>query len=160
MTAAPRPPPEDAARFTPGAQVEGSFEFADAHKDSFRALAASMSFVGVCTMLFGVLSGVFFVGALYAGLASLALGTAAGSALCLVSAWWTMSAGRSLSALVATRGRDVEHLMQAVHQLRRLFGLARVIIVLIAFAAVGGGAVIVWCNFVVERGGKCFGGWL
>jgi hypothetical protein len=132
------------------------YEFVDSHKASFRALAASMSFVGVCTMLFGVLSCLFFVGALYAGLASLALGTAAGSALCLLIAWWTVSAGRSLSALVATRGRDVEHLMQAVAQLRRLFGLARVVIVLIAFVAVGGGAVIVWCTLVVERGGKCF----
>jgi hypothetical protein len=158
MTASPRPPAKDAGRSSSGEEgQEGQerYEFADAHKESFRPLAASMSFVGVCTMLFGMLSSVFFVGALYAGLASLALGTAVTSALSLVIAWWTVSAGRSLSALVATRGRDVEHLMQAVAQLRRLFGLARVIIVLIAFVAVGGGAVIVWCTFVVEKGGKC-----
>jgi hypothetical protein len=156
MTASSRPTPRDAARGAPGAKVEESYEFADEQKESFRALAASMSFVGVCTMLFGALSGVFFVGALYAGLFPLALGTAASSALCLIIAWWTVTAGRSLSALVATRGRDVEHLMKAVAQLRRLFGLARVVIVLIAFAAVGGGGFVVWCTFVLERGGKCF----
>ena len=159
MTAASRPPEGDAPRSHSQAKVEGSYEFDDAHKERFRALAASMSFVGVCTMLFGVLGAVFFVGALYSGLVPLALGTAAGSALCLGVAWWTASAGRSLSALVSTRGRDLEYLMQAVTQLRRLFGLARVVIVVIAFAAVGGGALIVWCTFVAERGGKCLGAW-
>jgi hypothetical protein len=159
MTASPRPSPRDATRVVSGAEIEGGYEFGDAHKESFRALAASMSFVGACTMLFGLLLSVFFAGALYEGLVALAFGTAASSALCLVLAWWTVSAGRSLSALVATRGRDVEHLMQAVVQFRRLFGLARILIVLIAFAAVAAGAVIVWCNLVLERGGKCFGPW-
>jgi hypothetical protein len=159
MTASPRPGPRDVARAGSGTEAEDAYEFADAHKDSFRALAASMSFVGVCTMLFGVLLGVFFAGALYEGFPALALGTAASSALCLLLAWWTVSAGRSLSALVATRGHDVEHLMQAVSQFRRLFGLARVLIVIIAFAAVAGGTLVVWCTFVLEKGGKCFAAW-
>src|SRR2546430_10453745 len=119
MTLAPRPSAPDAPR--PGTSKEGAYEFTDTSKDSFRALAASMSFVGVCAMLFGALASVFALGALYAGLLALAIGTACGAAFSLVTAWWTMSAGRSLSALVATRGRDVGHLMRATAQLRRLF---------------------------------------
>jgi hypothetical protein len=48
--------------------------------------------------------------------------------------------------------------MEAVVQLRRLFGLARVVIILLAMLVTVGGALVVWCTLVVERGGKCFGG--
>jgi hypothetical protein len=59
--------------------------------------------------------------------------------------------------MVRTRGQDVERLMEAVVQLRRLFGLARVVIIVLAMLVSVGGAMVVWCNLVVERGGKCFG---
>jgi hypothetical protein len=156
-------PPSRPAPAPAGPEAEGprsaDYEFADRDKDSFRELAASVSFVGVCTMLFGVLSCTFFAGALYAGFASSAFATAGIGALSLVTAWWMVSAGRSLSALVRTRGRDVEDLMEAVTQFRRLFGLARVVIVLVAVMAVAGGAFIVWCTVVLDRGGKCFNPW-
>jgi hypothetical protein len=165
MTAAPHPPATDARR--PGAEASkppGSpdppvYEFEDAHKDSFRALAGSVSFVGVCTMLFGAMLCMFFVGAIYSGFLSSAIGTAFGAAICLTTAFWMVLAGRELSALVSTRGRDVAHLMATVRQLRRLFGLARVIVILLALLAVFGGSVVVWCTLVVDRGGKCFAPW-
>jgi hypothetical protein len=72
-------------------------------------------------------------------------------------AWWMVSAGRSLSSMVRTRGQDVERLMEAVVQLRRLFGLARVVIIVLAMLVTLGGALVVWCNVMVERGGKCLG---
>ncbi len=140
-----------------GPAADPGYEFADAPKESFRALAASVSFVGVCTMLFGALAAVFFVGELYAGFAAYAVAAAAIAVFCLLGAWWMVSAGRSLSALVATRGRDVDHLMGAVAAFRRFFGLARVVIVAISLAAVAGGSLVVWCELVQDRGGKCFG---
>ena len=75
-----------------------------------------------------------------------------------VTAWWMVAAGRSLSAMVRTRGRDVELLMESVVHLRRVFGLWRVSIIVLALAITAGGAAVVWCTFVVERGGKCFAG--
>lgn len=153
MSAAPRPPPPESA---PAANDAG-YEFVDAHKESFRALAASVSFVGVCTMLFALLASIFSVGELYTGFVWGAVGMATLAALCLLTAWWMMSAGRALSALVATRGRDVEYLMAAVVHLRRFFGLARIVIVVLAVAVVGAGGIVVWCTLVVDRGGKCFG---
>jgi hypothetical protein len=140
----------------PGAP--GEYEFSDLHKDSFRALGASMSFVGVCTMMFALLSAVFALGEVFMGFVPNAIGTAAAAGLDGVMAWWMLAAGRSLSGMVRTRGRDVVQLMEAVVQLRRLFGLARVVIIVLAMGVTIGGAAVVWCNFVVERGGKCFGG--
>ncbi|MDP9152602.1 MAG: hypothetical protein M3O36_21980 [Myxococcota bacterium] len=133
-----------------------AYEFSEAHRNSFGALAASMSFVGVCCFLSGGLAAMFVVGELVAGLLPNALATVAIGAVDLAMAWWTVSAGRSLSALVGTRGRDVEHLMEAVQQLRRLFGFLRIVVIGLAVAIVGSAALVVWCMRVVERGGKCF----
>ncbi len=72
MSAEPRPSLPDASP----ALKETAYEFEDAHKESFRALAASMSFVGVCAMLLGVLSCAFFAGELYAGSVAAAVGMA------------------------------------------------------------------------------------
>jgi hypothetical protein len=143
---APRPAPPEPRLPEPRSEP---YEFSEAHKDSFRALAASVSFVGVCTLMFAGLSAVF---------APNGLGTAVAAAVYGVMAWWMVSAGRSLSAMVRTKGQDVERLMEAVVQLRRLFGLARIVIILLAMLVTVGGALVVWCNLVVERGGKCFGG--
>jgi hypothetical protein len=148
------PPKSDAPRLPP---VPEPFEFSEAHKDSFRALAASVSFVGACTLMFAGLSAVFALGEFYMGFVPNGVGTALAAALYGVMAWWMVSAGRSLSAMVRTRGQDVERLMEAVVQLRRLFGLARVVIIVLAMIVSGAGALLVWCNLMVERGGKCLG---
>jgi hypothetical protein len=148
-------PKSDAQRPPPPAV---SYDFSDADKDSFRALAASVSFVGVCTLMFAGLSAVFACGELFMGFVPNGLGTALATGVFGVTAWWMVSAGRSLSAMVRTRGQDVERLMEAVSQLRKLFGLARVVIILLAMAVTVGGALVVWCNVIVEKGGKCFGG--
>jgi hypothetical protein len=148
-------PKSDAQRPSP---TPASYEFSDAHKDAFRALAASVSFVGVCTLMFAGLSAVFACGELFLGFVPNGLATALATGLFGVLAWWMVSAGRSLSAMVRTRGQDVERLMEAVAQLRKLFGLARVVIILLAMVVSVGGALVVWCNLIVEKGGKCFGG--
>jgi len=142
-------PKSDAQRPPPPAV---SYDFSDADKDSFRALAASVSFVGVCTLMFAGLSAVFACGELFMGFVPNGLGTA------LATGVFGVTAGCSLSAMVRTRGQDVERLMEAVSQLRKLFGLARVVIILLAMAVTVGGALVVWCNVIVEKGGKCFGG--
>ncbi len=156
-------PPADAPRApaprASAAPPPGEYEFSEERKEDLAALAASMSFVGVCVMLLGLMSGTFALAAGYGGFAAVGVALVAGAAVCIPLGWWAMSAGRSLSALVRTRGRDVAHLMDAVVQLRRLFGFARVFIIVYALAAAVAGAAFVWCNFVVEKGGKCFAAW-
>jgi hypothetical protein len=146
MTDAPRPKEPSPA----------PYEFSDAHKESFRVLATSMSFVGVCAFLFGLLAGVFVLAELYEGFVPNAIGTAVGAAYYVVTAFWMLSAGRSLSAMLRTRGRDVEYLMDAVTQLRRLFGLVRVVIIVFAFVVMLALGAYVWCS-VLHPGGRCLG---
>jgi hypothetical protein len=157
-------PPRTSTRPTPSvAKPQASpppeeYEFSEAHKEVFASLAASMSFVGVCEMLLGVVSGVFALGAAYGGFLPVAMGLVVGAAICMPLGWWMTAAGRSLSALVRTRGRDIARLMEAVVQLRRLFGFARVFVILYALAAMAAGAAFVWCNFAADKGGRCFAG--
>jgi len=161
-SAAPPTPRASAAPPAPRASAApppGEFEFSEANKEHLAALAASTSFVGVCVMLLGLMSGTFALAAGYGGFAAIGAGLVAGAAVCLPLGWWATSAGRSLSALVRTRGRDVALLMEAVGQLRRLFGFARIFIIIYALAAAAAGAGFVWCNFVVDKGGKCFAAW-
>ena len=142
----------------------GHVEFSEGERESLRALAASMSFVGVCLILFGGLLGILAAGALYSGFAT--SGLAMGAVVALVVAvaylpagWWAMSGGRSLSALVRTRGRDAHHLLEAVGQMRRLFGLARALIIVQALVIAGVMSVFIWCSFVVDKTAKCWGPW-
>jgi hypothetical protein len=143
---------------------QGGVSFSEEQRESFRALAASMSFVGVCSILFGVLLGLLAAGALYSGfttngltvLAVVVLGVSVGY---IPAGWWAMAGGRSLSALVSTRGRDVAHLMASVKQLRALFGFARAVIIVQALVIAAVAGVLVWCTLVVDKGTKCVVPW-
>jgi hypothetical protein len=135
------------------------YDFSEVDKERFRGLAQSMSFVGACvTFLLGGLVGVGGLGAIYSGFAWVGVGLLAIAAVSTALGWWTMSAGRSLSSLVRTHGRDVGHLMDAVGPMRRLFGFALVIVILVTMLAMLACAGIAWCMVVGEGGGKCFGG--
>jgi hypothetical protein len=134
------------------------YRFSDAHRDLFRSLAQSMSFVGVSMLLLSVLGGLLFAfvsfseGFVLSGIGAILVAIASA-----MMAWWTMSAGRSLGALVRTQGRDVHRLMEGVAQLRLLFGFARVVVILYTLLAVLVAAGIFWCLLVGQAGGKCLG---
>ncbi len=147
------PPAEAPARPAP------DYEFSDAHKEAFQGLAASLSFVGVCTMLLGVMSCLFALGAVYAGYVANGVVLLVCAGAFVVTAWWTVSAGRALSSMVSTRGRDIERLMEAVTHLRRLFGFTRVAIIFAAIALVAVAGLIVWCTVLMDKGGRCPVGW-
>jgi hypothetical protein len=129
----------------------GAYEFSDDHKESFRSLSLSMSFLGVCAMLMGGLSAVFALGALFEGLVPNGIVTVIYAVLMMLMASWLLSGGRSLSAMMRTRGRDVDYLMETVQQLRRLFGMT---LVLLMVGMLGSIALVVWCAL---GSGKCFG---
>jgi hypothetical protein len=151
-------PPHDPSQASPSASPSrGPFEFSESGRDAIRALAASMSFVGVCLMLFGGLLGAFGVVALSAGFPWVALGLVVVASVYVPTAWWTMSGGRSLSAIVRTRGRDIEHLNEAVAQLRRLFAFARGIIIVQTLLLTAIGSIFVWCTLLADKGDRCLG---
>jgi hypothetical protein len=132
------------------------FELSDEQRESVRSLAASMSFVGACLMLFGVLLASFAFIALYTGFPLGAVGLFVVAAAYTPTAWWTMSGGRSLAAVPRTRGRDIHHLMDAVLQLRRLFAFARGVILIQTLLLTAIAGIFVWCTFVIEKADRCF----
>jgi hypothetical protein len=134
-------------------EPEPSFEFSDEQKESFRALATSMGFLGACTMILGALSAVFALGAIYESFVPNGIFAGIYAVILLLMASWMLSASRSLSAMLRTRGRDVQYLMEAVHQLRRLFGMT---LVLLMIGMLGAVAMVAWCALGAGSG-RCFG---
>jgi hypothetical protein len=134
------------------------YEFSEGDKESFRALAQSMSFVGVSLLLLGGLGGTIFGFVAFSeGFVGTGFGVLVAAAAWLPMAWWTMSAGRSLGALVRTHGRDVVRLMEAVKQLRLLFAFTRIVIIVCALLVVLFAGAVVWCTLLGATSGKCFG---
>jgi hypothetical protein len=127
------------------------FEFSDVQKESFRALSTSMSVLGVFLMLLGGLSAVFALGALYEGFAVNGVVIGVYAVVLMLMASWLLGGGRSLSAMMRTRGRDVDYLMETVGQLRRYFGLTLILLMVGMMATI---AAVVFC---VVSNGKCFG---
>jgi hypothetical protein len=116
-------------------------------------LATSMSFLGACTMIIGGLSAVFALGAIYESFVPNGIFAGVYAVILLLMASWLLSAGRSLSAMMRTRGRDVQYLMEAVQQLRRLFGMT---LVLLMIGMLGTVAMVAWCALGAGTG-RCFG---
>jgi hypothetical protein len=90
------------------------------------------------------------LGALVEGYPPFAGGAAVGALVYGFGAVSMLSAGRSLSAMLRTRGRDVALLMEAITQLRRLFGLAMGLMLLV----LAGGMAVAWC---LVTGNKAWG---
>jgi len=140
----------------PAASLE--YRFSDGHRDIFRTLAQSMSFVGVSLVLLSLLGGAIF------GLVTFAQGLMLDGCAVLLAAlaliligWWIMAAGRSFGALVRTQGRDVKRLMEALVELRRLFAFARVVLIVSTLLVVLVAAGVYWCMFVGQAGSRCLG---
>ncbi len=157
VSEAPRPTPPSASprqgRDAPSRVELG--DFSDDQKEGFRALSASMSFVGACLVLFGALFGAFALVAFYAGFPWAALGLLAVAAVYGPTGWWTSSAGRALAGIVRTRGSDIKHLMDAVRELRRLFGFAVGIIVVQTLAMTALAGALAWCSVIADKGSRC-----
>ena len=153
-------PPEHASRALPEADPgPEEYEFSEAHKEGFAALAASASFVGVCVMMLGAMSALFALAAGYGGYVPIGIGLTAVAAVCVPLGWWATAAGRSLSAMVRTRGRDVAYLIDAGRAAPEALRSWRVFIIVYALAAAVAAAGFVWCNFVLDKGGRCFAAW-
>jgi hypothetical protein len=114
-----------------------------------------MSFVGVCLLLFGGLFAMFAGVAVYAGFPWGGLGLLVVAAAYGPTGWWTSSGGRALSGIVRTRGGDVDHLMEAVVQLRRLFAFARAIIIVQTLLVTAIAGAVAWCSVVSDKSGRC-----
>ncbi|QDV36571.1 hypothetical protein [Tautonia plasticadhaerens] len=104
------------------------FEFAEEHGRLIGDLGTKMHFVGLLTTILGVV-------ALLSGLLSRPEeGLTGASVVSILSAlflgavgFWSMRSGREFVLVSRTEGADIPHLMRALQNLRRLFGLQYVL---------------------------------
>src|SRR5262245_59996403 len=109
--------------------VGTQYEFTPAQEESIRDLAKKMQFVGFCLIVGGALACLTVFARNFVGLAS--------GVLNILMGVWTQSAAASFGRIVKTQGHDIGHLMDAVGELRKMYKLQIVRIVIAVVALVG-----------------------
>jgi hypothetical protein len=102
--------------------LPGQYEFSLAQNATIGNLATKMRFVGLFLILGGILQCVAAFAGHYGGLISGAVNIMVGV--------WTRNAAGSFQQIVATQGRDITHLMNALGELLKLYRLQYVLLVI------------------------------
>jgi hypothetical protein len=130
------PPQAGAPGFAPnqgGAQPGGEYEFSDQENHQINDLASKMRFVGLMGIIFGVILVLGGLAACAGG--SKTAGNGIGNFLqgifAILVGVWTRSAAAAFQRIVDTQGNDVFNLMGALGELRRIYGLQRVLLIIL-----------------------------
>ena len=102
-----------------------SYEFSTEQNSVFSSLASAMKVVGIVSCILGALSllpilanpGIIFINGPQA-------------IIFLVVGVWTTRASNSIKAIVDTQGNDIQHLMDAMSGLSKLYRLQRALMIL------------------------------
>jgi O-antigen ligase len=110
-----------------GYGAPGGYEFTPEQNQTISRLTSAMSFVGILFLILGCL-------AMFGGVAELVLVGSGGNSIITgivyaVLGGYTKQAASSFDTIVSTQGNDIPHLMNALDQLRRLYGVLRVLII-------------------------------
>ncbi|MFT3694061.1 MAG: hypothetical protein QM831_13030 [Kofleriaceae bacterium] len=106
-----------------GGNFEGKeYEFDQAENETIRTLAGPMRFVGVLSVVFGVLQLIFGMVGISKNTVGGLVTIGEGVALSLIGFWLT-SAASSLKEVVMTEGNDIANLMAALRKLRSVYTL-------------------------------------
>lgn len=103
-----------------GGALVREYEFDLSENDVIRTLAGPMKFVGVLSIVFGILNGIIGFFAINQLPGILKLGE--GIALVAIGAWLASAAG-AFRDIVNTEGSDIANLMAALRKLRSVFTL-------------------------------------
>ena len=120
----------------------GSYEFNSTQEKLVQALANKMRFVSFFLIAIGILRFITGIVALIRG-APLINAIISGIIMLLIG-FWTYTAASSFNRIVKTQGNDIENLMNALKELRKLYTLQfwLFIIVLIAIIIVNIASII------------------
>jgi hypothetical protein len=106
------------------------YEFTGEQNDIIGDLAKKMHFVGIMGMLVGLALLATAVGAVLRGRGAAPIALTMGVTSLLVGAW-TRTASISFQRIVETEGRDIENLMGALAELRRIYALQRILLIVV-----------------------------
>jgi hypothetical protein len=136
---APGPPSDATVVARPAAAAVASYEFGAEQNETILALSTAMRGVGLYLLAAGILFAIL-------GVVSLLRGTPGNignglvfllqGALNVIIGVWTRGAGNYFNSVATTTGADIRNLMDALGELRRIYGLQLVIIIvaLVLFA--------------------------
>ncbi|PSO54232.1 MAG: hypothetical protein BRC40_06060 [Cyanobacteria bacterium QH_8_48_120] len=115
----------------------GSYEFNSTQEKLVQALANKMRFVSFFLIAIGILRFIIGIVALIRGaplIDTIISGAIISGIIILLIGFWTYTAASSFNRIVKTQGNDIENLMNALKELRKLYTLQfwLFIIVLIA----------------------------
>jgi hypothetical protein len=112
---------------------QGEYEFNDAENHAIGDLASKMRFVGLMGIIFGVLLVLGGLAACAGG--SKTAGSGVGNFLqgifAILVGVWTRSAAGGFQRIVDTQGNDIFNLMAALGELRRIYGLQRILLIIV-----------------------------
>lgn len=95
------------------------YEFNASQNELIKSLASTMNFVGYFLIVIGVLAAITgIIQITSGGITALIQGVVQ-----VLIGFWTTKAAKSFQLIVDTEGRDIENLMGALGELRKLYGL-------------------------------------
>ena len=110
--------------------TEKNYEFDSAQNETILTLAKTLQFVGAVSLVLALVFGLGIMGSLYHA----EWGEAVYQGMFLVFTFsmgtLMIKAGKEFQAIVATSGKDISHLMAALDNLRQLYSVLSVIIIL------------------------------
>ncbi len=114
------------------------YEFDETQNSAFESLSRNMRVVGLAQLAVGGLQAVLSAIALLKSNFGGAVTNLAQAVLLGLIGFWTLNASRYVLKIATTSGSDIEHLMNAIGELRKLYRLQRLVLVLAIVAiAVG-----------------------
>ncbi|PSO49628.1 MAG: hypothetical protein BRC33_06305 [Cyanobacteria bacterium SW_9_44_58] len=110
------------------------YEFDESQNELIQGLASTMKFVGYFLIAVGILVAI-------SGIFTIAQGGFSGLVQGIVQAiigFWTIQAAKSFQLIVDTEGRDIENLMGALGELRKLYRLQYwILMIALVFVVIG-----------------------
>ncbi len=110
--------------------AEKNYEFDSAQNETILTLAKTLQFVGAVTLVLAFVFGLAALGSLIRA----SWGEAISQSMFLVFSFsmggLMIKAGKEFQAIVTTSGKDISHLMTALDNLRQMYSLLSVVIIL------------------------------
>jgi hypothetical protein len=116
---------------------EGGYEFTPQQNDTIEKLGRSMQTVGNVMFLLGILGIIDFIASFWTrGGPGFGAGNGGvGAILFAVFGFWTQRAGNNLKKIVKTTGNDITHLIAALDDLRKMYGIVRFVLLAVFYLA-------------------------
>lgn len=114
------------------------YEFSGSQNELIGDLAKKMNFVGILMIASGVISIIVGIVTLFASQGAFDFSSIVNGVLLLLIGFWTRNAAQAFRRVVNTTGTDIENLMGALGELRKLYTLQYwLTIVVLIFLALG-----------------------